>query len=504
MTPWHRDLLIDGGWRSSADRGGMRDDEPQRAGGRRSVVISDPATGELVGTSAVAGPADVDTAVEAAARAQPEWARTPPGERAVILHAAADRIASAVDEIALLLTREQGKPVVDSRKEILFGVEVLHYYAEEAKRVSGSVRPSTRSDVRSVVMYAPAGVVAAIVPWNYPVDLYCWKVAPALAAGCAVIAKPPFETPLAIGEVARCLQAAGLPPGLLGDLPGDGTVGARLAAHSGVHMVTVTGSTATGRAVMQAASHGLKRLSLELGGHTPFIVLDDADVEEAVAACTRRSFSNMGQICIAVNRVLVDERVADAFVDALALQADKLEVGHGVDGGVQYGPMLNGAVRTRADGHVRDALARGGVLRAGGHVPAGTSFERGSFYRPTVIDHVPPDALMMTEETFGPAVGIHRLTGDAALLEAANRLPYGLAAYVYSGDLERAWAFAERVEAGGVGINVNDVTELQAPFGGWKLSGSGRELGPEGLMTYLESRHLRMRVRPFESFASGG
>jgi succinate-semialdehyde dehydrogenase/glutarate-semialdehyde dehydrogenase len=356
-----------------------------------------------------------------------------------------------------------------------------------------------RPDVRSVVTYAPAGVVAAIVPWNYPVDLYCWKVAPALAAGCAVVVKPPWETPLAIGEVARCLQAAGVPPGVLADLPGDGAVGERLAAHDGVHMVTLTGSTATGRAVMSAASHSLKRLSLELGGHTPFIVLDDADIEEAVAACARRSFSNMGQICIAVNRVLVAEGVADAFVAALATHADGLEVGHGVDDGVRYGPMLNGAVRTRADAHVRDALVRGGALRAGGQVPAGAAYERGYFYRPTVIDHVPPEARMMTEETFGPAVGIHRLPDDAALLEAANRLPYGLAAYVYSGDLERAWAFAERIEAGAVGINVNDVTELQAPFGGWKLSGSGRELGPEGLMTYLESRHLRMRVRPFEA-----
>jgi acyl-CoA reductase-like NAD-dependent aldehyde dehydrogenase len=352
--------------------------------------------------------------------------------------------------------------------------------------------------VRSLVTYAPAGVVAAIVPWNYPVDLYCWKVAPALAAGCAVVAKPPQETPLAVGEVARRLQDAGLPPGVLADLPGDATVGTRLVEHDGVHMVTVTGSTATGRAVMRAASHGVKRLSLELGGHTPFVVLDDADLADAVAACTRRSFSNMGQICIAVNRVLVADRVADDFVEALAAEADALEVGHGVDDGVRYGPMLNADVRARADAHVRDALLRGATLRAGGRTPRGDPYERGFFYRPTVVDRVPVDARMMTEETFGPAVGVHRLADDAALLDAANRLPYGLAAYIYSDDLERAWAFAERIEAGAVGINVNDVTELQAPFGGWKLSGSGRELGPEGLLTYLESRHIRMRVRPFE------
>jgi acyl-CoA reductase-like NAD-dependent aldehyde dehydrogenase len=478
----HRELLIDGRWRPAADRG--------------SVAISDPATSDLVGTSAVAGSADVDAAVAAARRARAEWGRTHPDERATILHAAADRLASRVDDIAVLLTREQGKPVADSRKEILFGVEVMRYYAEEARRTGGTIRPSARPDVRSVVTYAPVGVVAAIVPWNYPVDLYCWKVAPALAAGCAVVAKPPWETPLAIAEVARCLCDAGLPPGVLADLPGDGTIGRQLAEHDGVDMVTVTASTATGQAVMRAASQSLKRLVLELGGHTPFIVLDDADVEEAVAACTRRSYSNMGQICIAVNRVLVAGGVAGAFVDALAAEADKLEVGHGVEDGVSYGPMLNAVVRTRVETHVRDAVARGGVLLVGGTPPEGKAYERGFFYRPTVIDHVPLDARMMTEETFGPAVGVHRLDSDAALLDAANRLPYGLAAYVFSRDLERAWAFAERVEAGAVGINVNDVTELQAPFGGWKLSGFGRDLGPEGLFAYQQSRHLRMRVRP--------
>ena len=485
VTVINRELLIDGHWRPPVDGG--------------SVAISDPATGELVGTSAVAGPADLDAAVAAARRAQPEWGRTHPDERAAILHAAADRLASRVDEIAVVLTREQGKPVADSRKEILFGVDVMRYYAEEARRTGGTIRPSARKDVRSLVMYAPVGVVAAIVPWNYPVDLYCWKVAPALAAGCAVVAKPPWETPLAVGEVARCLRDAGLPPGVIADLPGDATIGTRLVEHDGVDMVTVTASTETGRAVMRAASQSLKRLSLELGGHTPFIVLDDADIEEAVAACARRSYSNMGQICIAVNRVLVADGVADTFVDALAAEADKLEVGQGVERGVSYGPMLNAAVRTRVETHVHDAVARGGVLLTGGHAPKGETYERGFFYRPTVIDHVPQDARIMTEETFGPAVGVHRLDNDAALLQAANRLPYGLAAYVYSRDLERAWAFAERIEAGAVGINVNDVTELQAPFGGWKLSGFGCDLGPEGLFTYLQSRHLRMRVRPWEA-----
>jgi succinate-semialdehyde dehydrogenase/glutarate-semialdehyde dehydrogenase len=477
-----RGLFLAGGWRPAI--------------GGRTVEVRDPATGELVGRSSVAGPADVDAAVQAALAAQPDWAATHPDERAAVLHRAADLIEQRVDAIALLLTREQGKPVPDSRKEILFGAAVLRYYAEEGRRVGGSVRPSARLDVRSVVGYAPVGVAAAIIPWNYPVDLYCWKVGPALAAGCAVVAKPPPQTPLAVAELVDALHQAGLPPGVLADLPGNGAVGRALAAHPGVRLVAATASTETGKSIMRAASDGLKRLALELGGQTPFIVLGDADVQEAAAAALRRSFSNMGQICIAVNRILVDRRRADDFADALASAARALRLGHGTDEGVAYGPVQNEAVRLRAAAHVEDALARGGQLLTGGRPPAGDEFAGGTFFLPTVIDRVPAEARVMHEETFGPVAAIHRAAGDAELLAMANALPYGLAAYVYSADLERAWALAERIEAGAIGINVNDVTELQAPFGGWKLSGMGRELGPEGLHEYLQSRHIRMRVRP--------
>ena len=477
-----RELFIEGTWRPPHDG--------------EHVDITDPATGELVGRSGLAGPTDVAAAVSAAVPAQRQWARMHADQRAAILHDAASRIVDQAEQIAVVLTREQGKPVPDSRKEILFGAEVLHYYAEEARRLSGSVRASVRSDVRSIVGYAPVGVVAAIVPWNYPVDLYCWKVAPALAAGCAVVAKPPPETPLAIAQVVDCLHQAGVPSGVLADLPGGGEVGESLVTHPDVRLITVTASTATGRAVMRAASDGLKRLSLELGGHTPLIVLDDADIEEAAAGALRRSFSNMGQICIAVNRVLVADDVADDFVAAFAEQTRSLSVGHGLDDGVAYGPVLNEAVRQQAARHVEDAVGRGGTLVVGGHVPSGDQFERGTFYLPTVLDQVPEDAAVLNEETYGPVAAVHRCGSDADLLRMTNALPYGLAAYLYSSDLERAWAFADEIEAGAVGVNVNDVTELQAPFGGWKLSGFGRELGPEGLHTYLEPRHIRMRVRP--------
>ena len=470
-----------------------------RPGSGPSTEIHDPATGEVVGRSALATPADVDEAARLAAAARTTWADLHADDRARVLHAAAGLVEARIEDIALVLTREQGKPLVDSRKEIAFGAEVLRYYAEEGRRIGGSLRASSRPDVKSVVSSAPVGAVAAIVPWNYPVDLACWKLGPALAAGCPVLLKPPVETPLAIAALVDCLAEAGIPDGALAHLPGGADVGEALVAHPVVRLVTATASTATGQAIMRHAADGMTRVSLELGGHTPLVVLDDADVEEAAAGALRRSFSNMGQICISVNRVLVADGVADDFAEALAEGARGLQLGHGVDETVAYGPVLNERVRERAQRHVDDAVGRGGRLLVGGGPPAGREYAGGTFFLPTVVDRVPADASVMTEETYGPVAAITRTGSDAELLRLTNALPFGLAAYVYSGDLGRAWAFADRVEAGAVGINVNDTTELQAPFGGWKLSGLGRELGPEGLATYRETRHIRMRVVPMSS-----
>ena len=450
-----RDLFIDGEWRAAA------------SGAR--IEIRDPATGEPVGTSALAAPGDVDVAVAAAAKAFPDWAATHADERARIIHQAADLVAARADRIAETLTREQGKPVPDAAKEIGFAIEVFRYYAEEGRRIGGSLRPSSRADMRSLVTAAPLGVAGAIVPWNYPVDLYAWKIAPALAAGCTVVAKPPPETPLAIAEVISCFAEAGLPPGVLNDLPGGAEVGAAISAHPGIRVVAATASTLAGQAIMRAAAGNLKRLSLELGGQSPFIVLADADIAEAAAAAARRSFSNMGQICIAVNRILVAEPVHDAFVAALVEETRKIRLGHGIDAGVAYGPMLNEAGRSRVGRHVADAVAKGGRLLVGGGPPRDAALAKGFFFEPTLVDRVPDDALAMTEETYGPLAAIRTVRDDAEAIRLANALPYGLAAYVYSRDLERAWAFAEAIEAGAVGVNVNDTTELQAPFGGWKL-----------------------------------
>lgn len=477
-----RSLFIDGAWRASI------------AG--RSLEIKDPATGDLVGTTALADGADVDAAVAAASRAFPLWAHKHPDERAKILRRTADLIEERVAAIADLLTREQGKPIPDSEKEVRFGVEVIRYYAEEGRRVGGSLRPSSRHDIRSLVVSSPVGIVGAITPWNYPVDIYAWKVGPALAAGCAMVVKPPHETPLAIGMIVQCFADAGLPPGVLNDVPGTGPeAGAALAAHPSVAMITATASVAAGQSMMRAGAENMKRLTLELGGQCPFIVLDDADIAEAAAAAARRSFSNMGQICIAVNRILVADKTHDAFVAALIAEMQRIKLGHGVDPGVQYGPVLHEGVRSRVRSHVEDAVHRGGRLLAGGAPPRGPVFDKGFFFEPTLIDDAPDGALVMTQESYGPIAGVRRVRDDAEALAVANALPFGLAAYVYSRDLERAWKFAERLETGAVGVNINDTTELQAPFGGWKLSGVGRELGPEGLMAFRESKHIKIRMR---------
>jgi succinate-semialdehyde dehydrogenase / glutarate-semialdehyde dehydrogenase len=464
----------------------------EAASGER-LQIRDPATGDLVGEAARGAKEDARRALEAAQASQLGWAATPPAERAELLHRAANLIRECIWELARVLTLEQGKPLADAHKEIAFGCEVIDYYAEEGRRVGGEWRPSSTPGVRSLVLRQPVGVVAAIVPWNYPIDLLSWKIAPALAAGCTVVAKPASGTPLATAQVVRCFAEAGLPPGVLNLVIGPGgEVGDELVSNPISRKITITGSTATGRRVMELAARHIKRLTLELGGQTPLIVLDDADLDTVVPAAVRRSYSNMGQICIAVNRILVDKRLEQDFVAAFAEQARSLNLGHGLDEGVDYGPLFDTSTRERAARHVADAVARGAQLVAGGHTPADGDYEQGWFYEPTVLARTSPAMLVMNEETFGPVAAVTSVRSDNEALALANATPYGLAAYVFGRDLERCLRIAEQLEAGGVGVNINDVTELQAPFGGWKESGFGRELGPEGLHACLELKHVRI------------
>ena len=478
------------------DRGFFIDGAWHLPSGAERFDIVEPATGKPVGSTLLADERTVDQAVQAAERAAPAFAAMPAGERTAILERAADLIEARADEMAVLLTREQGKPVADNLKEIRFGATVLRYYAGEAVRIGGSLRPASAPGIRNLVINQPAGVAAAIVPWNYPVDLYCWKAGPAIAAGCPLVVKPPHETPLAIAMLVDCLHDAGLPPGTLADLPGLGPVaGAALARHPRVRVISATASIPAGQAIMREAAGNMKKLSLELGGHAPFIVMEDADIEAAAKAAHRRSFSNMGQICITVNRVLVAQKVHRQFADCLAALADETVIGDGLDPAIAYGPVLNRSVIDRVAAHQADAVAKGGRLIAGGEVPDGEAFNNGYFYRPTVIDDAPLDSLPMCEESFGPLAAIAPFEGIEDMLRMANALDYGLAAYIYGGDLEQLWSLAEALEFGAIGVNVNDTSDLQAPFGGWKMSGFGRELGPEGLDAYLQPKHIKMRVR---------
>jgi succinate-semialdehyde dehydrogenase / glutarate-semialdehyde dehydrogenase len=476
-------LFVGGEWRE-ADSG-------------RRVQIRDPASGDLVGEAALGGRDDARAALEAAQAAFRGWADTTAQERAAILHRAAALLRERIWEIARVLTLEQGKPLRDSYKEIAFSANVIDYYAEEGLRLGGEWRPSSAPHIRSLVVRQPVGVVAAIVPWNYPIDLLAWKLAPALAAGCTVVAKPATGTPLATARVIRCFEAAGMPPGALNLVIGTGgEVGDELVANAISRLIKITGSTETGRRVMELASRHIKRLTLELGGHTPLIVLDDADLDNVIPAAVRRTYSNMGQICISVNRVFVSQRIENEFLDAFTEQAQRLRLGHGLDPGVEYGPLFDETTRERTSRHVEDAVTRGARVVTGGRIPPGADYENGWFYEPTLIAGASAEMLVMQEETFGPVAAVTRIASDEEAVERANATPYGLAAYVFGGDLERCLRIAERLETGGVGVNVNDVTELHAPFGGWKESGLGRELGPEGLNACLEPKHIRIALRP--------
>lgn len=469
--------------------------------GLETFTIFNPATGDRVGSTLLADAAIVDRAVAAAHAVRVDFEAMGASARGDILRRAANLIDERTPDMARLLTAEQGKPVSDNIKEISFGAEVLRYYAEEGTRIYGSIRPASAPDIRNLVTRQAVGVAAAIVPWNYPVDLYCWKVGPALAAGCPLVVKSPHETPLAIAMVVDCLHEAGVPSGAIADLPGLGPVaGKALSSHKDVRIISATASVGAGQAILRASAGNLKRTCLELGGHAPFIVTADADIAEAAIAAHRRAFSNMGQICITVNRILVDQRVHKKFSALIAELADATELGNGLEDGVSYGPTLNASVTDRALRHIQDATQKGARLIAGGSAPQASEFANGHYFRPTVLDDTPLNALPMIEETYGPIAAIAAYETEAEMLNIANGLEYGLAAYIYGKDLDRLWTLAESLEFGAVGVNVNDTSELQAPFGGWKMSGQGRELGREGLDAYLEPKHIKFRLRKPSEF----
>jgi acyl-CoA reductase-like NAD-dependent aldehyde dehydrogenase len=457
----------------------------------KAEIIYNPATLEPVAEVDVGSKEDATLALHAASRAFPIWSGISSKKRADILHDAAGIVRERRDEIARLLTQEVGKPIKNSRNEVLSAADVLDYYAEEGKRCFGEWIASSTS--RSLVIRQPVGVAALITPWNFPVDLLAWKVGPCLAAGCTFVAKPPSRAPLAATEFVRAVSDAGLPPGSANVVHGPGSeVGAQLVRSPISRKIAFTGETKTGRWIMAHAAEHIKRVSLELGGQSPFIVCADADISAAAGAASVRAFSNMGQICISVNRIYVAEEVAEEFTEELVRRAERLVIGNGLERDVDLGPMFSREQREKTREHVADALGKGAELIHGGHEPEGEAYKKGYFFLPTVLGEADHSMRIMREETFGPVAPIMRFKSLEEAIRLANDTEYGLAAYIFTNSLKTALLAAEGLQAGGVGVNVNSVVDMQAPFGGWKESGLGRELGHAGLEAYLETKHIRL------------
>ncbi|MFQ3566584.1 MAG: NAD-dependent succinate-semialdehyde dehydrogenase [Aggregatilineales bacterium] len=476
-------LLINGQWRPAAD-GAV-------------LPVVNPANGSVIAQTAEAGSVDIDAAVAAAVAAFPHWASTSGRERAALMHRAMEIYrARYLDASAITLTRENGKPLNDSLKELRFSADVIDFYADESRRINGAHFAGDGGTTHSFVLREPVGVVAAIVPWNFPVDLLAWKLGPGLAAGCTFVVKPSEEAPLAVLDFARAFVEAGLPDGVINVVTGARAAGAALVEHPKVSKIAFTGSLETGRWIAERAGRQLKRVTLELGGSAPFIVCDDADLDLAIAEALRRKFSHTGQICIGVNRIFVQRGIFDAFVERFAAAVARLRVA--ADGVAEpdadMGPLINERGVETAHAHVDDARKRGAQVLVGGERPRDSRYHpKGYFYAPTVLVNVDPSMRVMQEETFGPVAPIMPFDTFEEGIALANDTPYGLAAYLYTRDLDRAYWGARKLRAGGIGINVNDVTDIRAPFGGMKQSGIGRELGEPGLDSYFEIKHVRFR-----------
>ncbi|EQB13185.1 NAD-dependent succinate-semialdehyde dehydrogenase [Novosphingobium lindaniclasticum] len=452
-----------------------------------TVPVTDPATGEVIAQVPHLGADETRTAIDAAAKAQAEWRHRPAGERADLLLRWHGLMLEHQEALAAILTAEQGKPLAEARGEVLYAASFVRWFAEEARRIEGEVIPAPRSNQRILVWSEPVGVVAAITPWNFPAAMVTRKVAPALAAGCAIIVKPAPETPLTALALAALAEEAGLPAGLLSVVTGEATaIGGAFMASDVVRKLSFTGSTGVGRKLYEQSAPTLKRLSLELGGNAPFLVFDDADVDAAVEGALLGKYRNAGQTCVCVNRFLVQDGIHDAFVERLRQRVEGLVVGRGTEAGVTIGPLINARAVEKVEQHIADAVARGGRLLAGG------ARQEGLFFPPTLIADVPRDALVASEETFGPLAAVIRFETEEEAIRMANDTEFGLAAYAYTRDIGRAMRVAGALEYGMVGLNEAAISTEVAPFGGIKASGMGREGSRHGITDYLELKYVMM------------
>ncbi len=462
------------------------------ADGGDVLPVLDPATGAELGSVPRMGAAETRRAIEAARAAQPAWRRMLAKERARILRRWSDLMLEHREELALLMTAEQGKPLAESRAEIDYAASFYEWFGEEAKRVYGETIPQPLPDRRIVVVKEPVGVTAGITPWNFPTAMVTRKSAPALAAGCTMVLKPAEQTPLSALAVVALGERAGLPPGVLSIVTGAAEdapeIGREMTSNPTVRKLGFTGSTEVGKLLMRQCAGQVKKISLELGGNAPFIVFDDADLDAAVAGALVCKYRNSGQTCISANRILVQDGVFDEFTRRLTAAATALVVGRGTDPSAQVGPLIDGPALEKVERHVADALDRGARLVLGGERHALGQ----TFFQPTVLTGVPMDAAMATEETFGPVAGLTRFGTEDEAIAIANDTPYGLAAYFYARDVGRVWRASDALEYGMIGINTGFISTEVAPFGGVKESGIGREGSHHGIEEWVEMKYLAM------------
>jgi succinate-semialdehyde dehydrogenase / glutarate-semialdehyde dehydrogenase len=453
----------------------------------KTIAVKNPATGEALGTVPRMGEAEARRAVQAAAAAWPGWRRKTAKERSAVLRRWFDLVMANQEDLAVLMTAEQGKPLVESRGEIAYAASFIEWFAEEGRRIYGDTIPQHAADKRIVVLKEPIGVVAAITPWNFPAAMITRKAGPALAAGCTVVLKPATATPFSALALAELGERAGLPPGVFNVITGaSGQIGKELTTSPLVRKVTFTGSTEIGKQLMEQCASTVKKVSLELGGNAPFIVFDDADLDAAVSGAIASKYRNTGQTCVCTNRFLVQDGVYAAFAARLAEAVGRLKVGNGLKADVQQGPLIDMKAVAKVEEHIADAVARGGKVIVGGKRHA----LGGSFFEPTVLTDATPAMALAKEETFGPVAPLFRFHTEEEAIRMANDTPYGLASYFYTRDLARSWRVSEGLEYGIIGVNTGLISTEVAPFGGVKESGIGREGSKYGIEDYLEVKYV--------------
>jgi len=472
---FRQQCYIDGAWVDADDRA--------------TIEVDDPASGEIIGTVPKMGAKETRRAIEAAERAFPSWSKTTAKERAKILRKWFDLMMENQEDLAILMTREQGKPLTESRGEIAYGASFVEWYAEEAKRVYGDIIPTVAESRRLMVLKQPVGVCAAITPWNFPNAMITRKCAPALAAGCTVVVKPASFTPYSALALAELAERAGIPKGVFNVVTGDArTVGGELTSNDTVRKLSFTGSTEVGKILLKQCADTVKKVSMELGGHAPLIIFDDADLDAAVKGAMACKFRNSGQTCVCTNRIYVHEKIYDQFAARFSEAVKGLKVGAGLEPGVEQGPLIEPAAVDKVERHVEDAREKGAKVLAGGKRHA----LGGRFYEPTVLSECTEDMVITREETFGPVAPLYKFKDEAEVIRLANKTEYGLASYFFARDVGRVFRVAEALEAGIVSVNEGIFSTEVAPFGGYKHSGIGREGSKYGIDEYLEIKYVNL------------